>query len=71
MIVRGGLKGFIRIIWDRIFSDCLKFFFCFFYFKFPDANLGENQNLLQILLIKINRDMLFFTFNKIYFHNPP
>ena len=33
-------------------------------------NLGENQNLFQIPLIKINRDMFFFPFNKIYFQNP-
>ena len=33
-------------------------------------NLGENQNLFQILLIKVNRDMIFFPFNKIYFHIP-
>ena len=33
--------------------------------------LGENQNLLQILLIKVNKVMFFFPFNKIYFHNPP
>ena len=33
-------------------------------------NLGENQTLFQILLIKVNRDMFFFSFNKIYFHNP-
>ena len=30
---------------------------------------GENQNLFQILLIKVNRDMFSFPFNKIYFHN--
>ena len=33
-------------------------------------NLGENQNLFQILLIKLNRDMFLFPLNKIYFHNP-
>ena len=30
-------------------------------------NLGENQNLFQILLIKVNRDMSSLPFNKIYF----
>ena len=34
-------------------------------------NIDENQNLFHILLIKANRDMFFFPFNKIYFHNPP
>ena len=33
-------------------------------------NLGENQNLFQILFIKVKRDVFFFPFNKNYFHNP-
>ena len=37
----------------------------------PNANLGKDQNLFQILLIKVNRDMLLLSFNKIYFHNTP
>ena len=49
------------------FSDFLTVFFCFFYFFY----LGENQTLFHILLIKVNRDMFFSPFNKIYFHNPP
>ena len=33
-------------------------------------NLGKNQNLFQILFIQANRDMFFFSFNKIYFPKP-
>ena len=54
---------------DGIFSDCLTIFLSFI-LNCQMQNFSENQNLFQILLIKVNRDMFFFLFNKIYFHNP-
>ena len=55
---------------DKLGKDFLQVFL-FFILNCQMRNLIQNQDLLQILLMKVNRDVFFSPFNKIYFHNPP
>ena len=55
----------------EFFKPSYSTFFVSFLLNCQMRNLGENQNLFQILLIKVKRDMFFFPFNKNYFDNPP
>ena len=50
--------------------DCLKEFFVSFILNCQMRNLCENQNLFQILIIKVKRDMYLFPFNKTIFTIP-